>query len=72
MSAPVDTAAAAAAPTEVTAAADASTKVGTQADMTKYGTHEATCDGCSIRPIVGFRYKVRHSAGRSGAFDTMK
>jgi hypothetical protein len=26
-------------------------------DLSKYGTHEATCDGCNIRPIVGYRYK---------------
>ncbi len=22
-----------------------------------YGTHEVTCDGCNIKPVVGFRYK---------------
>jgi hypothetical protein len=25
--------------------------------MTKYGTHQCTCDGCNARPIIGFRYK---------------
>jgi hypothetical protein len=54
MSAPVPSAEAVA-----SAAADtASVSVqGSHADMSRYGTHEATCDGCNVRPIVGFRYK---------------
>ena len=50
-------AAAAAAIAAGTNAEKKETVVGSQAEMSKYGTHEATCDGCNVRPIVGFRYK---------------
>lgn len=36
-------------------------------DLTKYGTHEATCDGCNVRPIVGYRYKCTKVRGDTRA-----
>ncbi len=38
------------------ATAPAATPVDTS-DMSKYGTHSVRCDGCDVKPVVGFRYK---------------
>jgi hypothetical protein len=40
-----------------TATSSAELKSGSETnDMSKYGTHRITCDGCEANPVVGFRY----------------